>query len=230
MQEPSKHTKIEEGVLKELSGGDPLQARGLFKEAETFIPQFTLVTCTNSLFDINSDDDGTWRRMRLCPFVAKFVDTLSPIKVNMSTIPIAERVYEFIKDKKLKERLPIWAPVFAGMLVHKAFETQGVVEDCDIVLGETNKYRKCQNHFAMFASECIEKVPDGTGVVKKAELNEEFKLWYSEHQGGRPLPRGTELHDYIDKKFGKFNSPAKAWLNIRITKYATPDALHIINP
>ena len=74
MQEPSKGVKLNEGIMKELTGGDPIQARGLYSESEIFEPQFSLVVCTNNLFDIESNDDGTWRRIRKCDFLAKFID------------------------------------------------------------------------------------------------------------------------------------------------------------
>ena len=38
MSEPSKGEKINEGIMKEITGGDPIQGRALFKEAITFIP------------------------------------------------------------------------------------------------------------------------------------------------------------------------------------------------
>ena len=65
MQEPSKGDKINEGIMKEITGGDPIQARALFKDSITFVPQFKLAVCTNTLFDIASNDDGTWRRIRV---------------------------------------------------------------------------------------------------------------------------------------------------------------------
>ena len=50
MQEPCKGEKINEGIMKEITGGDPIQGRALFREAVTFIPQFKLaVVCTNTL-------------------------------------------------------------------------------------------------------------------------------------------------------------------------------------
>mgnify|MGYP003863284531 CR=1 FL=1 len=66
MQEPSKGDKINEGIMKEITGGDPIQGRALFKDTITFVPEFKLVVCTNTLFDIKSNDDGTWRRIRVC--------------------------------------------------------------------------------------------------------------------------------------------------------------------
>ena len=147
MQEPSKGVKLNEGVMKELTGGDPIQARGLYCESEVFEPQFSLVVCTNNLFEMNSNDDGTWRRIRKCDFVAKFID-----KGEQHT---DDTEYVFEKDKDLKEKLPNWAPVFAGMLVRRAFDTNGIVKDCKIVMEASNKYREKQDHINAFINERI---------------------------------------------------------------------------
>jgi putative DNA primase/helicase len=40
MQEPSKGDVINDGVLKEVTGSDPIVCRALFKDSVTFIPQF----------------------------------------------------------------------------------------------------------------------------------------------------------------------------------------------
>ena len=65
---------MDEGIMKELTGGDPIQCRALFKDSITFTPQFKLVVCTNTLFDIASNDEGTWRRIRAIPYNSKFDD------------------------------------------------------------------------------------------------------------------------------------------------------------
>ena len=90
MQEPSKGDKINEGIMKELTGGDPIQCRALFKDSVTFIPQFKLVVCTNTLFDIVSNDDGTWRRLRKVDFESKF--THNPY--NDPKFPVEDYPYQ----------------------------------------------------------------------------------------------------------------------------------------
>ena len=77
MQEPSKNDRINEGQMKELTGGDAIQARALFRDPIEFKPQFKLAVCTNNLFDVTSNDDGTWRRIRVCEFLSKFCDNPS---------------------------------------------------------------------------------------------------------------------------------------------------------
>jgi P4 family phage/plasmid primase-like protien len=219
MQEPSKNATINEGVMKELTGGDPIQARGLYKESETFIPQFSLAVCTNSLFDITSNDDGTWRRIRICNFMSKFVDEITEDYFEEGT-------KQFLKDKTLKEKLPMWAPVFASMLVKRAFENQGKVEDCDVVMSASNKYRNNQDYIAAFVNDKIEK--EVGKRVKQAEISEEFKAWYIVKMGGRTVPKAQELYDYMDKKFGA--TKGKCWQNVKIiySSDATEDDVQLL--
>jgi hypothetical protein len=45
-------------------------------------------------------------------------------------------------------------------------------------------------------------------------LCEQFKIWFQEQQGNRKAPKGVELCEYMDKKFGK--SKKDGWLNVQI--------------
>jgi P4 family phage/plasmid primase-like protien len=210
MQEPSKGVKLNEGVMKELTGGDPIQARGLYSESEIFEPQFSLVVCTNSLFDIESNDDGTWRRIRKVDFVSKFTD-----EGEQHT---DETPYVFPKDKSLKDKLPVYAPYFASMLVKRAFETDGVVVDCETVLNASNKYRKGQDHISAFISEKIIKTDNNKDKIGKRGLQEGFKQWFELTQGSRKAPKGDELFEYMNKKFGQCK--ATGW---HCVKFVEPD-------
>ena len=205
MQEPTKGVKLNEGIMKELTGGDPIQARGLYSESEIFEPQFNLVVCTNNLFDIESNDDGTWRRIRKCDFLAKFIDEGEE---HTDDTP-----YVYIKDKDLKDKLPDFAPVFASMLVKRAFETDGVVENCETVNKASMKYRNGQDHIAAFVNNRIEKTGNKKDRINKRGVSEEFKIWFQQEQGARKVPRGEELFNYMEKKFGHY--PEKGWLGIR---------------
>ena len=209
MQEPSKHVKLNEGIMKELTGGDPIQARGLYSESEIFDPQFKLVVCTNNLFDIDSNDDGTWRRIRKCPFPSKFIDEGETYNDDTN--------YVFPKDKSLNEKLHTFAPVFASMLVKRAFETNGIVIDCETVLEASNKYRKGQDHIAAFISEKIKKTGDMSQSIKKTSLSEEFKTWFQQEQGSRKIPKGDELYEIMNKKFGDCHK-IKGWIGVEFIR------------
>jgi P4 family phage/plasmid primase-like protien len=206
MQEPNKGVKLNEGIMKELTGGDPLQARALYCESETFEPQFKLVVCTNNLFDIQSNDDGTWRRIRKCDFVSKFI--------NDGETHTDDTPYVFMKDNMMKEKLPSFAPVFASMLVMRAFETDGVVKDCEYVINASNKYRNGQDHISAFIVDMVIKTGVPTDKIKKTALSNAFKFWFQQEQGNAKQPKGKELHDYMDKKFGACG--ANGWSGVKM--------------
>ncbi len=206
MQEPTKGVKLNEGIMKELTGGDPIQGRALYCESETFEPQFKLVVCTNNLFDIESNDDGTWRRIRKCDFVSKFKDE--------DELHTDDTQYVFMKDKNLKEKLPLFAPVFASMLVKIAFETDGNVPDCEYIINASNKYRNCQDHIAAFVKENIVKTDDNKDRIRKQELINHFKFWFSQEQGNKKMPKGEELYMYMDKKYGMHKTTG--WHGVKI--------------
>ena len=203
MQEPKKDMTLNEGIMKEITGEKYMQGRELFQKSETFAIQFQPIVCTNALFRVESNDDGTWRRMKIVDFLAKFVDEGEE---HTDDTP-----YIFIKDKGLKDKLPEWAPVLANILVNRVFETQGIVKDCDMVVASTVKYRHGQDHISAFVKDRIIKVPGKS--LRKTGVWEDFKLWMQQNQGGCKLPKGTELYEYMDKKFGKYKSN-QGWQNI----------------
>jgi P4 family phage/plasmid primase-like protien len=206
MQEPSKDAVINEGILKELTGGDPIQARALYSDSEIFEPQFSLVVCTNALFEIKSNDDGTWRRMKLADFVSKFV--------SEGETHTDDTQYVFVKDKGLKEKLPKWAPVFISMLVKRAYETEGEVIDCNEVVAASGKYRQSQDCITGFINEKIIKLEGAT--VGKQSLNTVFKDWFQVNYGNRKPPKLSELEEIMNKKFGNRNATTNKWINIKI--------------
>jgi len=205
MQEPSKHDRLNEGVLKELTGGDPIQARALYAESCIFTPQFSLVVCTNIEFEISSNDDGTWRRIRMIDFKSKFVDV-----DEEQSIGHGDQV--FPKDKALKDKLPRWAPIFASLLVKRVFETAGVVVDCAAVMSSSKKYRQGQDTISQFVQERI-KVTVGESIVKSTLLST-FSDWHKGGLEGRKAPRGSEIVEYMDKKFG--TRKRDTWKNVEL--------------
>ena len=207
MQEPSKGEKINEGIMKEITGGDPIQGRALFKEAVTFIPQFKLVVCTNTLFDIKSNDDGTWRRIRVCDFMSKFLE--KPYD-DEEKFPKIDYPYQYEIDKRIDEKFTKWAPVLAAILVDLTYNQQGMVHDSNIVLTSSDQYREGQDYLTEFCKEKIKKIPNGR--IKKSELWEVFKQWYTINYG-RGLPKAREINDFMDKRYGKYTSK---WNNVCI--------------
>ena len=206
MQEPSKGDRINEGIMKEITGGDPIQGRALFKDTVTFTPQFKLVVCTNELFEDMSTDDGTWRRIRICDYQSKFLEK----PYEDEKFPRSEYPYQFPLDKDIDKKFDIWAPVFIAYLVKMSYELQGNVVDCKMVLSSSEKYRDGQDYLAEFAKDKL-RVREGE-KVKKVVLVEEFKKWYKANYGQYNIPKGKEVHDYMDRKYGAFK--LGGWNNV----------------
>lgn len=194
MQEPSVGDSINEGIMKEITGGDPIQGRALYKDTVTFIPQFKLVVCTNHLFDIKSNDDGTWRRIRVCDFSSFFTE--NPVKGDK------DKPYQFKVDKHIDKKFEEWKHVFMAMLVDKAFDTQGEVKDCDIVCAKSQLYRETQDHFAEYIRDSIMEGAEFKIETQK-ELKDSFNEWWKLNYGGS-APNGKELFDFMNNKYGKF--------------------------
>jgi P4 family phage/plasmid primase-like protien len=208
MQEPSKNDRLNDGVCKELTGGDKITGRGLFSKPITFQPQFKLVVCTNVQFEIQTNDDGTWRRIRNVPYKAKYVE--DPDKMREEN-PSSD-VFYFKIDKAIDTKFARWKETFMSMLVLKAFETEGVVVDCDIVMKSTNAYRQRQDFLSQFLSDVIQKAEDG--FVKRTDLAEEFKGWCQ--VSGVYAPKGLkELEEYMDKKYVKIQKK-NGWSGCKI--------------
>jgi P4 family phage/plasmid primase-like protien len=206
MQESSKGTKINEGPMKEVTGGDDLTGRALFNESETFTPQFTLVMCTNSMFEVETTDDGTWRRIRKCDFVAKFVDKDDKKTYNSK--------YIFPKDKTLSNKLEEMAPIFMSLLVDIAFERQGIVNDCTEIMDATNKYRKSQDSVAAFISECIETSTAVKAKIGKSGVREAFKIWHSNECGSKKAPNTSEIFEALNDRFGDWSKKVGGWAGL----------------
>jgi P4 family phage/plasmid primase-like protien len=198
MNEPKINTHLNEGAMKELTGGDEVQARGLYdKKITHFKPQFKLSVCTNTMFEVNSNDDGTWRRIKRIDFISKFVtDGRKPTKEN-------PHIYK--ADTSLSSRLKSWTPILMGRLAQIAFEMQGDVDECEEVNQASNEYRTEQDCLELFVNEMIEKEEEGqeTTTLKLQNIMREFKIWFQDNGTGKP-PKQREIKKFLEKKYGAY--------------------------
>jgi P4 family phage/plasmid primase-like protien len=209
MAEPKKGDKINEGIMKQLTGDATISARSLYCESETFTIQFHLVVCTNTLFEVTSHDDGTWRRIRVCDFESKFYE---PEEIQYFR-GRKEYKHLFPKNKNLKENMKKWLSIFAGMLVKRAFDKRGEVSNCIVVKNRTDQYRRESDYIASFVLDKIKREKDGDkpSVLRMSDIHEEFKLWYNLHAPKEKLPKINEIKEYIINKFGKMSSDVNGW-------------------
>ena len=189
LQEPSEDEKINIGLMKELSGGDKIMARAIYKEPVEFKPQFKLLLLCNHLPSVPSDDGGTWRRIRVVEFTSKFVD--HPVEEN-----------EFPIDLELSDKIEKWREYFIPMLIeyYKLYKKEGISEP-DEVLTCTKDYKRNNDHFADFIYNCIDKEQSSFLSLNDAFL--ELKQWTKDDNIPMKIPTKAELEKYLSKNIGK---------------------------
>jgi P4 family phage/plasmid primase-like protien len=194
MNEPHKGCVINEGMLKERTGGDDINARELYGQSENFTPQISLVCCLNTLFNIHSNDDGTWRRIEVIDFVSKFIDIkdIEMRETDEGLVPANE--LEFVKDKNLKDKIPSYAEDFLALIIKYAIANKGVVVPSKMVINSTLKYRYSQNKIQQFIDENII-------VDKEATLSKSFLLSTAKEHFGKEYYKPSELIDNLKEKY-----------------------------
>jgi P4 family phage/plasmid primase-like protien len=204
MQEPESTDIIQSGSMKEIvSAVEPITARAPYMIAPVvFVPQFTLIVCCNHLMGVKTQDHGTWRRIRVANFETLFTD--KPVNDD------PDKPHQFLIDYDIMSKFSIWRETFLAMLVDRAFKNQGKETDCAAVLAASSEYRDKQDFISAFVSERLMK--NAGSILKKSQLTEEFKQWYTANCGDR-APSPKNLHEFIDKKFGR--SRNGMWTNVK---------------
>ena len=191
LQEPAEDEKLNVGLMKELSGGDKIIARNLYSAPIEFLPQFHLLLMCNQLPTCPSDDNGTWRRVRVVEFSSKFVESPNPHDPT-----------EFPIDLELKKKFLRWKQPFVAMLLEyfRMYQVEGLLEPAE-VMQTTLEYQRSNDFIADFIVDSVDTVI-GSGGVCMNDLYEAFREW-SKGENLAKLPRRRDLQLQLQKKFGR---------------------------
>jgi P4 family phage/plasmid primase-like protien len=207
MQEPGESEKLNIGLMKELTGGDIIQCRGLFKEPVEFRPQFKMIMTCNELPEVPSDDGGTWRRIRVIEYTSKFVEAPNPAKSN-----------EFNLDPELNEKMERWADTFVSMLIahHKGVDVKAMTEPNEVIVA-TNSYRANNDFVSQYISEVVKVDPTCNERMMLNKVFGDFKTWaYKIIPKGKKIPDRGQIKVGLEKTFGPYN-PNKGWKGFRLS-------------
>jgi len=105
--EPEADDKLQVGVVKELSGGDEITARDMYRSTITFRPQFGLFIQTNAIPKMNRADGGAQRRIEVLNFPFNFKE--DPTEPHHKAINVS------LKDKISKDN--DWRDAFFHILI-----------------------------------------------------------------------------------------------------------------
>jgi len=167
VSETADGQRINEPLIKDLTGGDTITARFLRREFFEFRPEFKLWIRGNHKPQIRGTDEGIWRRIHLIPFEEYITDA---------------EVDPHLLDK-LKNELP-------GIL---KWATDGCIEwrrdglqPPGLVVSATSEYRREMDSLADFIETCTR----AGGEVQATPLYQRYKDW-AEGSGFRVMNQTT---------------------------------------
>ncbi len=133
--EAGEGKRLNESLIKSITGGDTITARFLYAREFEFIPQFMIWMAANHRPVIKGSDDGIWRRFLLVPFTVQ--------------IPADE------VDKSLPDALKAELPGILAWAVRGAMQwyREGLVVPA-VVRAATDAYREESDTLAEFIEEC----------------------------------------------------------------------------
>ncbi|HFT8007813.1 TPA: phage/plasmid primase, P4 family [Burkholderia cenocepacia] len=154
--EPDEGSELREGLIKAMTGGDPIPARGLWsKTTIEVVPTWVAFMPTNHKPIVKGDDHAIWRRLMLVPFTRNF-----------------DRDPDIVKDPGRAQRI---AAELAGVLTWcvrgaLAYQQYGL-KPPKTVAAARDAYKADMDLLSDWLSECCELGPSHT------EASEE--LWLS---------------------------------------------------
>lgn len=155
--ETGQGNRLDEALVKQLTGGDRIRARRMRENMWEFRPTHKLLLCTNHKPQIRGTDHAIWRRLRLVPFTV--------------TIP------EEKQDKDLAAKLEGEASVILAWCVAGclAWQRQGLCPPAE-VRQATADYRVEEDALGEFLEDCC--VTKGKNLkVKAADLYARYERW-----------------------------------------------------
>ncbi|MGG4498445.1 DNA primase family protein [Brevibacillus reuszeri] len=196
--EKDEGKRLDEPLIKQLTGGDKITARFLFREYFEFTPQFKLFLATNHLPNIRGSDEGIWRRIRLIPFQVR--------------IPNNEI------DTKLGEKLRYELSGILLWAIQGCLKWQAVgLHPPKMVQEATDKYRGEMDTMGNFISERCD-----TGVHKEttiAALYDDYRRWASDAGeyvlSQREFTKRLRERGFEDKRIGRTGSRGLKGIDVK---------------
>lgn len=165
--------RLNEALVKDLSGGDVLTARAPYQMPVSFEPSHKLILCGNHKPVIGGQDFGIWRRVLLIPFDHRFPEPGQP----------GHRARSEVLAEFQKERSGILNWLLDGW---RDYRENGLRPPAQ-VLAATANYRNAEDVLGAFLGDRCEVGPDYAAPLK--ELYAAWRAWASE--GGEDLRRSS---------------------------------------
>ncbi len=183
--EPEEGQRLQEGLIKELTGGEAMLVRLLNQNFVEAHPFFKLTISGNHKPQIRGTDDGIWRRVLLVLFGEK--------------IPLEERDEKLI-DKLWEERSGILNWLIEGLLDY----LEGGLQEPAEVSDATEEYRQDNDPVGRFLATSCLVTGDSSDRIDTAELGRSLNLWLA--LNGMSTWTANTTGRRLNDKAGKYRS------------------------
>lgn len=157
-EEPTEGVRLNEGLLKQLTGGSKVTCRFLYGDEFEYTPEFKIWCATNHKPTVRGTDVGIWRRIKLIPF-----------EVNIPK----EKV-----DKNLKYKLRQEFPQILAWAVEGCIKWQKEgLEEPGKVIEATKDYKQEMDLIAGFIDQCIVIDYEHGDKVMASDLFSVYSAW-----------------------------------------------------
>ncbi len=188
--EPNEGVRINEGLLKQLTGDDTVTARKLYGDEFEFKPEFKLWMATNHKPVIRGTDTGIWRRIHMIPFTVQIPE---------------EKIDRRLKYKLSAELTGIFRWAVEGCLL---WQKEGLKMP-RAVLEEVREYRREMDVISAFVED---KCTVGKGLsVKSSQLFAAYLNWAEQNNEYRMS--STKFGMELAKRFEKVRTRGGIYFN-----------------
>lgn len=205
--EPEKGARLNESLIKDITGGDPIEARDLHKPPFTFYPAFKVTINANHKPKIKSADEGIWSRVVLVPWSVY--------------LPVEKRIKHLSKMLR-KEASGILNWMLSGL--------QDWLDNGLLLTKETQeataKYRCDSDQLGRFLEVCTERVVGES--VQSSVLLGVFNAW-SVANSLDPWTR-NKFSDEMNERYPKSKVSVMFYEGLRLTKKESDFVDHIGQP
>ncbi len=188
--EPDEGMRWQEGLIKELTGGEPILVRALHSDFVEVRPKFNLTISGNHKPEIRGTDDGIWRRLLLVPFEEKIPKAEQTPKDELDAILFAER-----------------DGVFAWMVEGLLDYLELGLQEPGKVLEATSEFREESDPLGAFLTICCLVTGDAGDRISAKDLVEGFNYWRASDGAGEWQPN-TVAKRLKGDKADKWRHPA----------------------
>lgn len=156
--EPNEGVRLNEGLVKQLTGGDKVTCRFLYGKEFEYVPEFKIWIGTNHKPTIRGTDVGIWRRIKLIPF-----------EVNIPK----DKVDKTLKYKLRKELPQIFNWAVQGCI---KWQQEGL-ELPKCVQEATKEYKAEMDILTNFMEQCVEIDYKSPEPIMAPQLFNLYTVW-----------------------------------------------------